>query len=64
MLMRVKWEIDIDAESPHAAAVKAREIMLNPESIATVFDITEGSRVVRVDLDLNSETPISSREPR
>lgn len=38
---RVKWEIDIDADSPREAAEKAREIQLDPESQATVFEISE-----------------------
>jgi len=36
----VKWEIDIDADSPHEAAEKALAIQRNPESIATVFEVT------------------------
>lgn len=36
---RVKWEIDIDAQSPRAAAKKAQEIQLREDSIATVFEV-------------------------
>lgn len=48
---RVVWEIDIDACSPKEAAEKALAIQRNPESIATVFDITDpGGRTTRIDL--------------
>jgi hypothetical protein len=36
---KVRWEIDIEAESPEAAADRARAIQLDPSSIATVFDV-------------------------
>lgn len=38
---RVRWEIDIDADSPREAAEKAREIQLDPESTAIVFEVSE-----------------------
>lgn len=53
---RVKWEIDIEADSPEAAAVEAREIQLDFESIATYFEVFElddigrTTQVVRVDV--------------
>jgi hypothetical protein len=37
----VTWEIDIDANSPRAAAKKARKIMLDKDSLATVFEVQE-----------------------
>lgn len=37
----VRWEIDIDATSPEAAAEKALEIMRDKESVATVFSVIE-----------------------
>ncbi|NTY62204.1 hypothetical protein [Mycolicibacterium sphagni] len=40
---RVTWEIDIDADNPHAAAAKALAIQRNPESIATFFGVTARS---------------------
>ena len=39
MLMRVTWEIDVDADTPREAAQRALEIMQDPESIATVFEV-------------------------
>jgi len=35
----VRWEIDVDADSPEAAARQALEIQRDPESIATVFEV-------------------------
>jgi len=36
---RVRWEIDLDAQSHLAAARRARDIQLAPDSHATVFDV-------------------------
>lgn len=48
----VTWEININAESPEAAAAKALEIQRDPNSIATVFDVTdEDGRTARIDLE-------------
>lgn len=37
----VTWEIDIEADTPEAAARRAREIQLDPDSIATFFDVLD-----------------------
>ncbi len=37
----VTWTIEIEATSPEAAAELARDIQLDPESIATVFEVRE-----------------------
>jgi hypothetical protein len=54
---RVKWEIDLEADSPREAAEKALAIQRDPESIATVFWVWEGfggnytlARITKVDL--------------
>ena len=40
----VTWEIDIEeVESALAAGLEARRIMLDPESIATVFAVTSSA---------------------
>ena len=50
-MKRVKWEIDVDEDTPEAAAVVALAMQRDPESTATVFDITSGDgKTVRVDL--------------
>ena len=41
---RVKWEIDIEADSPRQAAVKALEIQRDRNSMATVFEVN-GERI-------------------
>lgn len=43
-LYRVKWEIDIEADSPRQAAVKALKIQRDRNSIATVFEVN-GERI-------------------
>jgi hypothetical protein len=48
----VIWEIDLDADSPQEAAKKARAIHRDPDSLATVFDVTdEAGHTERVDLE-------------
>ena len=49
-MIRVCWEIDVDARTPREAARKALAIQQDPESIATVFDVQHRGRMVRVDL--------------
>lgn len=49
---RIKWEIDIDAATPEEAAEKARAIQQNPESAATVFEVTDRKTLASVQLDL------------
>jgi hypothetical protein len=49
--MTVRWEITVDAESPEEAARVAREIQLDPESTATVFEV-EDAQGHRVSVDL------------
>jgi hypothetical protein len=39
MMYRVQWEIDIEADTPEDAARQAFEIMHDPTSIASVFDV-------------------------
>ena len=36
----VVWRIEVEAENPTEAAVQAREILLDPDSEAVVFDVT------------------------
>ncbi len=58
----VKWEIEIDADSPREAASKALEIHRNPQSIATVFGVSDkNGNAYQVDL---SETPKRQVKPK
>ena len=50
-MYRVRWEIDVPADSPREAARKARACMLRPNTTATVFDVQEaGEKTSRIDL--------------
>lgn len=46
----VTWEIDIDADTPHEAAAEAARIQADPDTWATVFDVSTPQETVRVDL--------------
>lgn len=48
---QVTWVIDIEADSPTEAARQALEIQQDPESIATVFEVSGGGSTVLVDLE-------------
>jgi len=37
----VTWTVEVSAESSYEAAEKAREIQLDPESMAIIFNVTE-----------------------
>lgn len=40
-MYRVTWIIDIDADTPREAALRALEIQRDPNSIAQVFEVSE-----------------------
>ncbi|HEV8029657.1 MAG TPA: hypothetical protein VGP42_01430 [Stellaceae bacterium] len=40
-LYRVRWEIEVEAETPHEAAQKARFYQTKPGTTATVFEVAE-----------------------
>jgi hypothetical protein len=70
------WEIDLDADSPQAAARQAREHQTRPGTTATVFDVTEivsaraavikpSARIDLLDLlDLDEELPDPETRPK
>ena len=51
---QVTWTLTVDAESPKAAAEHALEIQRDPESIATVFVVSDTAtgEVSQVDLTM------------
>jgi ssDNA-binding Zn-finger/Zn-ribbon topoisomerase 1 len=51
----VKWEIDIEADSPKEAAEKALAIHRRTDSIATVFEVIERKSHEVTQVDLNPE---------
>lgn len=51
MMYRVTWVIDIEAENALDAACYARDIQLDPNNTATVFDVSNSSgEVAAIDL--------------
>ena len=40
-LYRVRWEVEVEAETPLAAAEKARQYQTKPGTTATVFEVAE-----------------------
>ena len=40
-LYRVRWEIEVEAETPQAAVEKARHYQTKPGTTATVFEVAE-----------------------
>lgn len=55
MLYLVKWEIEVDAISEREAAVSAREIMRDRESSATIFEVSQKTDRITIDLSVASE---------
>ncbi|MFH2076397.1 MAG: hypothetical protein ABIJ57_13810 [Pseudomonadota bacterium] len=49
---RVKWEIDVEAETPQKAAEEAKGAQLDPESIATIFNVTDRETGETVEIEL------------
>ena len=57
MTKLIVWQIDIDVATPRAADEQARAIQRNPESIVTVFDVTDRKgKTVRVHLAQDNDT--------
>jgi hypothetical protein len=53
MTYYVRWDIEIDARSPRAAAQEAQRIQRDPQSTATFFDVfkeDENGPVTHIDL--------------
>lgn len=50
---RVRWEIDIEAASPREAAQEVLDIQRDPQSIATVFEVTDRSTDQTTTIDLH-----------
>ena len=61
-MMRVRWEVDVDADGPREAAEKALRMQRNPQSTATVFDVMdERGRKTRVDLQETEDCDVRLR---
>lgn len=48
---RITWTIDVGADSPEAAAAIALEIMRDPSSTATTFEVVANDARETVDAD-------------
>jgi hypothetical protein len=59
---RVEWAIDIEADNPREAAIKAREAQQYPRPgyWVGVFDVSnENGDIVRIDLDEEEQNEVS-----
>lgn len=52
----VRWEIQLDAETPKKAAERALEIQRDPASIATFFEVVKHSTREIKYIDLGEES--------
>lgn len=55
----IGWEIELDASSPEEAAREALVIMRDPNSTATVFDITDTESGVKVVVDAAAQETVA-----
>ena len=55
---RVTWVIDLEASSPREAAQQALAIQRNPESIATVFEVSDDTGEAPTTVDLTYDTKL------
>jgi hypothetical protein len=60
---RVRWEIDIEAESYQEAAEAALAIQRDPASIATVFDVRARGEATLMRVDLEPPVHVQPRAP-
>lgn len=59
---RVTWTIDVDGETPEDAAREARKIQLDPQSTATVYQVTPHQLGARTEvIDLIDDLPDGGR---
>jgi hypothetical protein len=54
---RIRWEIDLSADSPEEAALEALRIQQDPESLATEFEVTDRGTDQTTIIDLH-DTPV------
>lgn len=59
----VAWDLELDADTPEAAALLAREYLLNPEGIATIFTVV-GPNNVRTIVDTEHGVAVILRDER
>lgn len=60
----ISWEADVHAADPTAAAQAARAMQTRPDTIATVFDVTDpAGTCVRVDLTAGTTEVLQRKVP-
>lgn len=73
MEYRVTWTIDVEADTPLDAAVKARGMQIRPNTTATVFEVQErrghvraewAAPIVEVDLSVDYSHSLPPSDPR
>lgn len=52
---RIEWSIELHADSHEDAARRALAIQRDPESMATVFHVTDGDEIRVIDITLIDE---------
>lgn len=58
----VRWEIEVDAETPYGAAVQAFEIQQDIDTTATIFVVQEFEQTEQHTIDVR--TPIEQQPPK
>jgi hypothetical protein len=51
-IYEVTWVIDVDADTPHEAALQARAMQCDPDTAAVVFTVSDNETFAYVTLDL------------
>ncbi len=52
MEYKVTWTIQLDADDPRQAAVLAKQIMMDPDSSATVYEVENEETGEKTEVDL------------
>ena len=60
---KVKWEIDVEADTSREAAHRAKQIQLDPSSDNNVFEVIDGIVCQHIDLDDPAPLPAYYLEP-
>ena len=60
---QVRWEIDIEADTPQEAAEEALHIQRDADSIATVFDVTDAETGETTNVDVNPGDKLTKVQP-
>jgi len=56
MEYRIKWEIDLEADSPEQAARLAQAIQRDPKSTASIFEVVPMEKMIEPKLNEHEKT--------